>query len=307
MNASFLSLLASDPEIGILRGEPLFRHTTFRIGGKADVAVFPETPLAFARAVDACRRFSVPYRVIGKGSNVLFDDSGYAGAVLFTDKLIGISVDGNRITCGAGIPLKLLCHVARDNGLAGLAFAYGIPGTVGGAVYMNAGAFEGQMSDVFYEASYYDPESGEIRTVTKDGMHFGYRHSLFMENGGILLSATFLCEKGDPAEIDEEMMDHIRSRAEKQPLAEPSAGSVFRRPAGHFAGALIAEAGLSGRAIGGAKVSEKHAGFIVNTGSATAADVRGLIRVIQNEVMEKSGILLEPEIVIIDNPDRKGE
>lgn len=307
MHESFISFLASDPGIGVLPDEPLYRHTTFRIGGKADVAVFPETPSAFARAADACHQFGVPYRVIGNGSNVLFDDSGFAGAVLFTDKLLGVSVSGNTITCGAGVPLTLLCHVARDNGLAGLSFAFGIPGSVGGAVYMNAGAFEGQMSDVFEEASYYDPESGAIRTLTKDEASFGYRHSVFMENGGIILSASFRCEKGDRIEIDRVMTEHMNARSEKQPLSEPSAGSVFRRPAGHYAGALIAEAGLPGRTVGGAKVSEKHAGFIVNTGSATAADVRGLIRIIQKEVWEKSGVSLEPEIVMIDNPERKGD
>ena len=227
-------------------------------------------------------------------------DEGYNGIVITTERLKNISVNDNMITSDCGVTMNQLSSKARDASLKGLSFAYGIPGFVGGAVYMNAGAYGGQISDVLVRSTYYDPETGKIKTFEKEEHQFGYRESVYKNNPSyVILSAEFLLDNGDGSVIKDEMDDFMNRRRTKQPLEYPSAGSVFKRPEGHFAGQLIEECGLKGRRVGGAVVSEKHAGFIVNDGAATAKDVKELVDIIKTEVFKKFNINLACEIIFV--------
>lgn len=284
--------------VEILLDEPMSRHTTFKIGGNADIFIRPRKEDELIFAVDAARREDVPYFICGKGSDLLVSDGGIEGAVICLDKMRGISIDGVTVTASAGQSVQSFCTALCKAGLSGLEFAYGIPGTVGGAVYMNAGAYGGEIKDRIVSAEYLD-KSGEIREITAQDMHLSYRKSVFQENDGVILSATFRFECGEPEKILEEMNGYLARRKAKQPLTMPSAGSVFRRPEGNFAGTLIEKSGLKGERCGGAMVSEKHAGFIVNAGGATSKDVKTLIEKIQKKVFDDSGVALVREIIFV--------
>ncbi len=275
---------------------PLSRVTSFHIGGNADLAVYPADAEAFAYALDAVVQAGVPYTVIGNGSNTLVRDGGFRGVVFVTTDMRRVTIDGTRLTGGCGVLLGSVGTNASRAGLAGAEFANGIPGTLGGAVYMNAGAYGGQLADIVCETVCYDLDAKQVLHLDNAAQHFGYRHSVFMEKNYIILSATLQLTKDEPDAIRARMNDYLARRREKQPLEYPSAGSVFKRPEGHFAGKLIEDAGLKGLCVGGAEVSPKHAGFIVNVGGATARDVLELIERIREKVYAMSGVTLECEI-----------
>ena len=287
-------------KIEYLENEPMSAHTTFRIGGAASVFAVPDTEDKLRLAVDACRISKTPYTVLGRGSNVLFDDSGYKGAVISTEKLKEITVSGNDITCGCGASFTQAAVIARDNSLSGLEFAFGIPGAVGGAVFMNAGAYGGEVSQVLLDSTYYDPVDGEIHTINNSEHNYGYRESVYREHPErVILSARFGLVSADKNEIKEKMDGYMESRRTKQPLKYPSAGSVFKRCQGHFTGQMIEELGLKGFTVGGAQVSEKHAGFIINRGGASSADVLKLIEIIKEKVRDGYGLDLQCEVIHI--------
>ena len=275
---------------------PMSSKTSFKIGGAAELMLFPSTPIELHACIKLCKEQDIKPFILGCGSNLLVKDSGIDGVVISTEKLLGIIHIGNGlIRCGAGVKLSELCVFAQKQGLAGLEFAYGIPGSAGGAVYMNAGAYGGEMKDVLESVDYVDAQ-GALCALPGHALELGYRHSIFMQNGGVVTGLTVKLSPGDPAEIRTKMNETMQKRKDKQPLEFPSAGSVFKRPEGHFAGGLIEQCGLKGQDVGGARVSEKHAGFIVNAGGATAADVRALIALVQTVVENETGVFLEPEI-----------
>ena len=276
--------------------EPMSEHTTFEIGGPADIFVVPERQGQVRPVIEACQDAGVPFFTLGRGSDLLVSDAGYRGVVIsLGDALDDVTVEDERMTCEAGVTLKDAAEMAATLGLTGLEFACGIPGTVGGAVFMNAGAYGGEIKDILLSATVLTP-SGEVVELPVDEMEMGYRTSRVRTEGLVVLSATFSLKEADEADVRATMADLTERRESKQPLDLPSAGSTFKRPEGHFAGGLICEAGLQGFRIGGAQVSEKHAGFVVNVGGATAADVRALIAHVQDEVERKSGVRLEPEV-----------
>ena len=245
-----------------------------------------------------CRRREIPYTVIGRGSNLLVSDKGIRGAVFDLSSMTGYRFDEERLTACAGTALSTLAHAAAERSLSGLEFAAGIPGSLGGAVFMNAGAYGGEMKDVVTNARVLDKE-GSVRTLSGEELALSYRHSALEENGWILLTAELMLKPGEKEKIEETMRDLAERRREKQPLNFPSAGSTFKRPEGHFAGRLIEEAGLKGYSVGGAQVSEKHAGFVINKGGATAKDVITLCKDVQARVKETSGVDLELEVRLI--------
>lgn len=276
---------------------PLSAYSTFRIGGPARLALFPETREQMLLSLALIERAGVPLWVIGNGSNVLFPDEGLDGAVLFTGRWHEITVEGDTLCASAGVSLAALAKRAQEESLGALAFAHGIPGTLGGAVLMNAGAYGGCMEQVVVSSSYYDRASGELRTLCGEEHGFGVRKSVYQTlPSAVILEATLRLEKGDPEEILAQMRELAAKRRSTQPLEFPSAGSVFKRPVGHYAGKLIEDCGLKGFAIGGAQVSEKHAGFIINRGGATAKDVRALVSHVQECVCREFGVELEREI-----------
>ena len=279
----------------ILLNEPMSRHTTFRVGGPADVLFMPESGGQVAAALRAAREAGVPALVIGNGSNLVVRDGGVRGLVIaLGDGMSAIVRDGDVVSAQAGASLAKVAAFAQAEGLSGLEFASGIPGTLGGGCAMNAGAYGGQLSDALIDAEVL--MDGEARTLTNAGMQMGYRTTLPLRTGGIVLSARFRLTPDDPQAIAARMRELNARRRDKQPLNYPSAGSTFKRPEGHFAGALIEGAGLKGRSVGGAQVSQKHAGFIINTGGATAADILALIGIVQAEVAARDGVRLETEV-----------
>ena len=291
-------LRAMAREDQILFNEPMSRHTTFRVGGPADVMFLPESAEQVVGAIEAAKAENIPVMVVGNGSNLLVLDGGIRGLVIaLGEGFAAIARVGNTITAWAGASLKRVSAYAQASGLSGLEFAAGIPGTLGGGCAMNAGAYGGQLSDTLVDAEVY--LGGEVRTLTNAQMEMGYRTTLPLRRGGVVLSARFALTPDDPEAIAARMRDLNARRREKQPLNYPSAGSTFKRPEGYFAGALIEQAGLKGRAVNGARVSEKHAGFIVRPGEATAADILELIRIVQAEVKAHSGVTLEPEVRIV--------
>ena len=290
----------------VLENEPLKKYTTFKIGGSASAVITAESAGALAELYALCGELSVPCLVIGNGSNLLVSDDGFEGVVFRLDgefKNVGAidehdgnAADGSRlIKCGASLTLAKLCKYALDHSLAGLEFAWGIPGTVGGAAYMNAGAYGGEMKDVIESVSYIAPD-GKCGVMSADELDLSYRHSVFADKPGIITSVTVRLVHDDAKLIRDRMDDFMDRRRTKQPLEYPSAGSVFKRPEGYFAGGLIQECGLKGRQIGGAQVSEKHAGFIINKDNATCRDVCDLVKLIQDTVREQKGVELECEI-----------
>ena len=274
-------------ELNITENYPLSSCTSFRCGGPADRLVVVNSKDELLKALELPRPM-----ILGNGSNVLFSDEGYRGTIIkFGPKLSRISVRGCVLRAGAGASLAAAAKAACAKGLTGMEFATGIPGSVGGGVYMNAGAYDGCVGDYIFE----------VRSLPMlDDFDFSYRHSAFMDKGAVILEAAFRLKKGDQAEIDAKVADFTARRKEKQPLAYPSAGSFFKRPEGHFAGKLIQDAGLKGVSVGGAQVSELHAGFIINTGGATSADVKALMKLVQKTVFDKYGVQLQPEVRIID-------
>lgn len=280
-------------------GEPLKKHTTFRIGGPAACFCTPTTTRQVAAAIRLAREAGVLYYILGLGSNILFPDSGYAGLVICLTGLVGESaVSGYELVAGAGVPLSELCVQALGKQLAGMEFAYGIPGTLGGALYMNAGAYDGEMSQVVQSVTCLDESLNEIILPAEEAC-FGYRSSVFQTRSLVILSAVLQLIPGQAEEIDAKMRKNMASRREKQPLELPSAGSTFKRPEGAFAGALIEQCGLRGHRMGGAAVSEKHCGFLVNVEDATCADVVALARFVSATVQEKTGYTLEREVRIV--------
>ncbi|MBP5231286.1 MAG: UDP-N-acetylmuramate dehydrogenase [Clostridia bacterium] len=274
-------------------------YTSMKVGGPVRYLFRPESAEDLLGILREHASDRTPPLVVGNASNLLFSDNGYDGCVILTGGIRGMSVsEQGIITALAGDSLTALSRFAMEHGRKGLAFAYGSPGTVGGGVYMNAGAYGGQISDCLVQAVCADA-NGQLSVLSNEDLDFSYRHSALQTSGRILLSASFACPEEDPAVIREDMERNMRARVEKQPLDYPSCGSVFKRPEGHYAGALIEQAGLKGCSVGGAKVSEKHAGFIINAGDATSSDVRELIRIVQETVERKTGVLLEPEICIL--------
>lgn len=279
---------------------PMSKYTSFKTGGNADLLIIPASVDSLSQIIKKCKALNIKPFVMGNGSNLLVTDSGYKGVMIKIGSNLSSMkmLDENTIECESGVMMKALCNFAFDNSLSGLEFAFGIPGNLGGAVYMNAGAYGGEMKDVLYSCTHIDSD-GNIGTLTKDQLDLGYRRSAYTDNGYTIISATLKLQKGDKTEIKEAMNDKLRRRKEKQPLEFPSAGSTFKRPEGYFAGALIEDCQLKGYTIGGAQVSEKHAGFVINRGGATSTDILNLIKHIQDTVFEKHGVKLETEVKII--------
>lgn len=279
--------------------EPMSKHTTFKIGGNADMFVSVSNTEQLKAVVTSCKDNDIPMFILGRGSNLLISDEGMCGVVLTLDgEFKDISSKENTITCGAGANLTKLCVFALSESLSGLEFAYGIPGSVGGAAYMNAGAYGGEMKDVVASVTHMTP-NGDIVTLDASELQFSYRHSVYKNTDDIILFVTMNLQPADNAEIKAKMDDYINRRKSKQPLEYPSAGSVFKRPQGNFAGTLIEQCGLKGKTIGGAQVSQKHAGFIINVGDATCEDVLNLVKFVQDTVRTQTGYFLECEIIHI--------
>jgi UDP-N-acetylmuramate dehydrogenase len=275
---------------------PMHGKTSFKIGGPAEVMLYPASRQELQGCISLCAEHGMKPFIFGRGSNLLVKDSGLDGVVVSTERMQQLELlDEGLIFCEAGVKLIDLCVFAQKHGLSGLEFAYGIPGSVGGAVYMNAGAYGGEIKDVLHSVDFVEPD-GRAATLPAAQLELGYRNSAFMKHGGVVTACTVQLESGNPAEIRAKMQETMQKRKDKQPLEFPSAGSVFKRPAGHYASALIEQCGLKGKSVGGAQVSEKHAGFIVNTGGAKAADVRALIALIQTVVEQECNVRLEPEI-----------
>ncbi len=273
-------------------------YTTFKIGGTADLFVCPKNLVELLDVIALCKEQNAPYFLLGAGSNLLISDKGIRGVVIkLGDGFDYAHAKQNTILAGAGVSLAKLSAEAKNASLTGLEFASGIPGTLGGAIFMNAGAYGGEMKDVVDEVSYIDTD-GTVKTISGTDCDFGYRKSIFSDGSKIIISVKMTLKTGDKDEISATMRDLNARRKEKQPLEYPSAGSTFKRPEGYFAGTLIEEAGLKGASIGGAQVSEKHAGFVINKGNATAKDVMDLIDHVKKTVFEKSGVELEPEVKI---------
>lgn len=282
-----------------IQGAPMREYTTFRIGGPAQLMAFVHTQAAFVALLQAANEQNLPCFVLGRGSNLLVSDAGVQGLVIQTGKLQQIKqAEENRIVCDCGVSLKKLCEFAAANSLRGLEFAYGIPGSVGGAVYMNAGAYGGEMRDVVVSCRAVSPQ-GQIETFTADQLALSYRHSALMQTGHTVLEVTVQLQPGDEAAIRENMQAVMQKRRDKQPLQYPSAGSTFKRPPGYFAAALIEQCGLKGTRVGDAQVSEKHSGFLINTGNATCQDMLQLIQTVQQTVLAKTGVQLETEVLFL--------
>jgi len=288
------------PSERIKYDEPLSNYTSFHIGGNADVLVTVDNEDELRHLIDKINETKTDFFLLGNGSNVLVSDDGYRGVIirLGGDFLNAVS-DGGIIKAGAGITLTKLANVAMNASLSGLEFASGIPGTLGGALFMNAGAYGGEMCQVVTSVKVLDKADGSIKTFTNGEMDFGYRHSALKENGCIALSCEIKLSPSDAGAIREKMLELNKRRKEKQPLEYPSAGSTFKRPEGYFAGKLIEDAGLGGYTVGGAMVSEKHKGFVINKGGASAKDVRTLIEYVIKTVKETSGVTLEPEVLFL--------
>lgn len=290
-----------EEQLPFLENEPLSAHTSFKIGGPAAVFCCPQTLPELTRTIELCRLQGVRTYLLGNGTNTLFSDAGFPGAVISLMEFrshLTVFADGT-VCAGAGTALVQVCRAALEHHMTGLEFAYGIPGTVGGAVYMNAGAYGGEMKQILRQVSFLD-ENLHLCTLPADELALGYRTSVFETKPWCILEAVFCLKPGDPKAIEERMRDLLQRRKDKQPLEMPSAGSTFKRPEGAFAGKLIEECGLRGFRVGGAQISEKHCGFVVNCGGATCADVVSLTEQVRSIVQEKTGFCLEREIRVVE-------
>ncbi len=297
MDHKFFDKLASIvTEQRALLEEPMSKHTTFRVGGPADYFLIPETAEEVVKLVALCKEEEVPFYIIGNGSNLLVSDAGYAGAIIQIGRRMNeISVEGTTIKAQAGALLSAIGNKALDHSLGGFEFAAGIPGCLGGACVMNAGAYGGEMKDILKSVTVLNTK-GQIEELPAEDLELGYRTSLIGKRGDIVLEAKMELTEKDPEEIKALMDDLRQKRMEKQPLEYPSAGSTFKRPEGYFAGKLIQDAGLKGFQVGGAQVSEKHSGFVINKDHASAADIDSLMRQVSEKVEEKFGVPLEAEV-----------
>lgn len=299
LQKSFLANFKNE-ECTVLTDEPLKNHCSFRIGGNAEILVVPKNEKVLCSILKYAKERAVRYRILGNGSNVLISDEGLRGIVI---KLMNglsdlIYLGDGIIACGAGVSLTKLCNFALSHSLTGLEFAYGIPGTVGGAVYMNAGAYGGEIKNSLISVRSVD-KNGTVEETLVEKLDLAYRHTSFMSNGRIITAAYFKLAEGNSDEISAKMNELMNKRKSSQPLDYPSAGSTFKRPPVGYAAAHIDECGLKGRAVGGASVSTKHAGFVINTGDATFSDVINLMDIIKDEVLKQHGVLLEPEVEIL--------
>ena len=300
MNLSFYNQLIQivDKE-QVLIDEPMKKHTTFRVGGPADYFVMPKNIEEVQKIVAFCKDAKMPYYVLGNGSNLLVSDAGYRGVIIQIYKSMSeITVEDTTIRAQAGALLSKIGNIALDAELTGFEFAAGIPGAVGGAVVMNAGAYGGEMKDILKSATVLTTD-GEVLTLYNEELELGYRTSIIAKKDYVVLEAEYELQKGDKADIRAKMDELKVQRVTKQPLEYPSAGSTFKRPEGYFAGKLIQDAGLRGFSVGGAQVSEKHCGFVINKGNATAADIIELMRQVSEKVMQEFGVLLEPEVKML--------
>lgn len=297
MNFNFYNqLVQAIDEKRVLQDEPMKKHTTFRVGGNADFFVMPQSASEVKAIVELCKSAEMPYYILGNGSNLLVSDAGYRGVIIQIYKEMNrIEVIGENIRVQAGALLSRVGNVALENELTGFEFAAGIPGTVGGAVVMNAGAYGGEMKDIIVNATVLT-QAGEVLTLNKEELELGYRTSVIAKKGYVVLEAEYQLQKGDKEAIRARMDELKVQRVTKQPLEYPSAGSTFKRPEGYFAGKLIQDAGLRGFQVGGAQVSEKHCGFVINKDQATAADIMELMRQVSEKVMQEFGVRLEPEV-----------
>ena len=283
----------------VLTDEPMCDHTTFKIGGKADVFVSIINEHEILRLLELLRSRQIPFFILGNGSNILVSDEGYRGVIIeIGSAYSGVRMLDDIVIAKAGTTMAKLSHFAMENDLTGLEFASGIPGTVGGGIIMNAGAYGGEMRQITYRVKAVTP-SGEVIYLSNAEMEFEYRNSKAKREGYIILQAEFRLHRGEKSVIEGIMRDLAKKRRDKQPLEYPSAGSTFKRPQGYYAGKLIADAGLKGLSVGGAQVSEKHAGFLINTGSATAADMYELINQVRTKVKEAYSVVLEPEVIFL--------
>ena len=283
----------------VLTDEPMCDHTTFKIGGKADVFVSIINEHEILRLLELLRSRQIPFFILGNGSNILVSDEGYRGVIIeIGSAYSGVRMLDDIVIAKAGTTMAKLSHFAMENDLTGLEFASGIPGTVGGGIIMNAGAYGGEMRQITYRVKAVTP-SGEVIYLSNADMEFEYRNSKAKKEGYIILQAEFRLHRGEKSVIEGIMRDLAKKRRDKQPLEYPSAGSTFKRPQGYYAGKLIADAGLKGLSVGGAQVSEKHAGFLINTGSATAADMYELINQVRTKVKEAYSVVLEPEVIFL--------
>ena len=285
-------------KIKYLKDESLKKHTTFKVGGKADFVVSPSNLSVLSKLIKYLNENGIKYYFLGNGSNVIFNDQGFKGVIIKSQGFSDCSFDGNKAYFGAGVSMTYAAKLCGEKGLSGIEFCYGIPGNIGGGIFMNAGAYGGEISQNIVYVKYLD-ENGDPQTICKADCNFSYRHSYFMEKKRFILGAEFELTPKPKDEIISFMEDIMKRRIEKQPLDKPSAGSSFKRPEGYFAAALIDECGLKGKSIGGASVSEKHAGFIVNNGGATCRDIVRLADLVSDTVYKEKGVRIEKEMIII--------
>lgn len=287
--------------ISYIENEPMALHTTFKIGGPARLAVFPKNENEISEVIKKCKEENVRYMVVGNGSNLLVADEGIDAVVILLGKEFGEVklIDDTTIFAEAGAPLMKVCRFALENGLSGLEFAYGIPGSCGGGAFMNAGAYGGELGDVMFRCDHIDKD-GNKGSLEGDDLKLAYRHSAYYENGCVITGAYFKMQKADKEKIKAKMNDYMSRRRDKQPLEYPSAGSTFKRPEGNFAGALIEQCGLKGTSVGGAEISTKHAGFVINKGGATCKDVLDLCKKVADTVKAEKGIDLEMEVRVTE-------
>lgn len=284
----------------IIENVPMAEHSSFKAGGNADMMVMPQSIDELKDVLQILADAGYPYMILGNGSNILVKDGGYRGIMVKMGSAFdNVSINGTEVVCGAGTLLSVAAKTAAAAGLTGLEFASGIPGSIGGAVFMNAGAYDGEMKFVLEKARIISKDGKEDGYMTADELDMGYRHTILHESGDIVVEAVFKLEEGDIDEIKAKIADLTAKRNSKQPVNFPSAGSFFKRPTGYFAGKLVQDAGLKGLTVGGAQVSELHSGFVINIGGATATDILQLMEIVQQTVMDKFGVMLEPEVRII--------
>lgn len=294
-----LDTFLKDNNIDFLQNESLKKHTTFKVGGNAKYIAMPKTVQQAADLLRFLKENDIKYYILGRGSNVIFKDSGFDGVIIKTVNLQQVKyIDETTVYVQSGVALNVLCKNLQEKSLEGLEFCYGIPGNIGGAVFMNAGAYGGEIADAVLQVEYID-EKCEVKTISAQDCGFGYRHSIFQDKKWFITGCTLGLKKGDKQHISAFMEDIMQRRIDKQPLDKPSAGSSFKRPQGYFAAALIEQCGLKGCKIGGAQVSEKHSGFIVNTGNATCDDIVALAEYVEKVVFEKTGVKIEKEMIIV--------